>query len=109
MSYFKTKPVRSKNLRDSARDQECTVRLPGCLFSGETVVLAHLPHSGRGIARKASDLDAVFACKACHDVIDGRTRYEYSREELLEALIRAHSETMQAWADDGLITVMGAA
>ena len=59
-------------LRDSARGQECQVRLPGiCNFDRATTVLAHL--NGGGMAMKQSDLFGAYSCSSCHDIVDGRT------------------------------------
>lgn len=102
--------IRSKALRDSAKGEDCTLRIPGvCQFDPETTVLAHLPFGGRGTGYKASDLHAVYACAACHDELDGRARNPISREELLECCIRALAETHQRMTYKGLINVKGAA
>ncbi len=43
--------VVSKKVRDSARGQDCTVRIPGtCNFDPATTVLAHLPCARRAWA-----------------------------------------------------------
>jgi len=107
MSYFKSQPVRSRKLRESARGQTCTLRLMGC-DGGETTVLAHLPNCGRGIARKASDIDAIACCAPCHDQLDGRAALSVDDGVLWQLLLRAHSETLQRWVDDGLVRVKGA-
>lgn len=104
----KQNPVRSNPLRQSARMETCTVRLPGCDGGGQTTVLAHLPNCGRGIGRKASDLDGVHACASCHDQIDGRTQLSVNYDVFLQTLLRAHSETLQRWTDTGLVKVQGA-
>ena len=92
------------------------VRLIGvCNFNAETTILAHIRRgSVAGVGAKPPDTCAVWACSACHDVIDGRRKYstaiplsELSREELeelvlqlsvdsdlLSALVRQH-----AWYD----------
>lgn len=62
------------NLRKEARGRECQVRLVGiCNFNPETTVLAHYRlHSGMGL--KPDDMQGAWACSACHDEIDRRTR-----------------------------------
>lgn len=61
-----------KKLRDSARGEECTLRIhPYCNGNPETVVLCHLP-SGSGMGQKSPDWFAVYGCSSCHDIIDGR-------------------------------------
>lgn len=101
----KSKPVRSKKLRESAQGKPCSLRLPGCDGGGETTVLAHLPNGGRGMGIKASDTHACFACSGCHDVLDGREFMRVEAEVLLEQCLRAHAETMTQWIEDGLVQV----
>ncbi|NXZ86409.1 DUF1364 domain-containing protein [Serratia fonticola] len=64
------------NLRNEARGRECQVRLPGiCNGNNETVVLAHCRLPGLcGTGIKPPDLIGAWACSACHDEIDRRTR-----------------------------------
>lgn len=101
----KTEPVRSRKLRESARDQPCTMRLPGyCDSGGETTVLAHAPFGGRGMARKGDDSHAIYACARCHDVLDGRVKAEeVPREELWECVIRGLAETHEIMRARGLV------
>ena len=95
----------SKPLRDSARGQDCTLRLDGCRFSPETVVLCHLPVGQKGMGMKSPDLFAVFGCEHCHAVIDGRIKGHFEQRDLLRAL----AETQLIWVRMGLLTVKGAA
>lgn len=97
--------VVSKKLRDSARDRCCTLRLAGvCNHQPETTVLAHLPCGMKGMGMKSPDNMAVFACSACHDVIDGRRGGVYDAHDLLRAL----AETQAYWIDKGLMSIAGA-
>ena len=58
-----------------ARGRECQVRLPCCNHNTETTVLAHYRLAGTcGIGMKPNDLQGAWACSACHDEIDRRTR-----------------------------------
>jgi hypothetical protein len=100
----KQKPIVSKKLRDSARNQPCLVRLPGiCNFNPETTVLAHL--NGGGIGAKKSDTQAAFCCSACHDELDRRTRYMDA--ELVELEHRRGVErTQEYWVQNGFIKVI---
>lgn len=110
MFIHKSNPVRSKKLRDSARDESCTLRLPSiCSGDPATTVLAHLPFGGRGVALKASDDHAVYACDACHSVLDSRTRARIDRAELYECCLRALAETHERMRQKGLISYRGAA
>ena len=64
------------DLRKAARGRECQVRIPGvCNFNPETTVLAHYRLAGTcGTAIKPDDTQAAWACSACHDEVDRRTR-----------------------------------
>lgn len=107
---LKSKPIRSKALRDSARGESCTLRLPGiCTHDSETVVLCHLRDlAPSGMGTKPSDLHAVYACHACHDVIDGRRKVDMTPYEIGFEEGRALCETIMRFADKGLLTVKGA-
>jgi hypothetical protein len=95
--------VVSKALRDSARDQCCTLRLPGCGHDDGTVVLAHLPCGQKGIGMKSPDTMAIFACFACHGQLDGAARWDISAQDYLRAL----AETQMAWIRTGLVKIKG--
>jgi len=100
--YQKNKRIESKNLRDSARGQQCQVRLAVCNFNPETTVLAHV--GGAGMALKSDDYQAAFACSSCHDEIDRRTRHfetDYVKLAHLEGVMR----TQRIWFDMGLMAI----
>jgi hypothetical protein len=87
----------SKSLRTFARGKPCMCRLAGiCNFNPETTVLAHIRRAHvAGAGQKPPDMCAVFACSACHDVIDGRMEHrlplplsELTRLELEALVIR---------------------
>jgi hypothetical protein len=95
---------KSNKLRDSAKGQDCTMRIWGvCNFRPETVVLCHLPCGDKGMGMKSPDNMAVFACSACHDVLDGRTK----RNESIDwrDVLRALAETQGYWINHGLMTI----
>ncbi|MDE9484041.1 DUF1364 domain-containing protein [Xenorhabdus bovienii] len=84
------------NLRKEARGRECQVRIPGiCNGNSETVVLAHYRMAGIcGTGMKPPDLFGAWACSACHDEIDRRTRLtgtDYAHMAHLEGVIRTQS------------------
>lgn len=68
--------MKQTKLTRAARGRECQVRLPGiCNGNSETVVLAHYRMPGIcGTGMKPHDLLGAWACSACHDEIDRRTR-----------------------------------
>lgn len=90
------------NLRNLANGRACTVWLPGCLQTPETVVLAHIRRAGMGgMGIKPPDLCGVYACDFCHRVIDGRDHLanlsrmeidQYVLNGLLRTLAQVHRE-----------------
>jgi hypothetical protein len=62
-------------LTREARGRECQIRLPCCNHNPETTVLAHYRLAGTcGVGMKPNDLQGSWACSACHDEVDRRTR-----------------------------------
>lgn len=89
------KPMKSKGprmtpIRRSARDEECTIILPGvCNRRTDTTVLCHDNRlkSGKGMGLKAPDTEAAYGCSCCHDVLDGRRpRPEWLTADMVLAL-----------------------
>lgn len=68
--------TKATKLRNFARLKPCMVRLTAvCNFDPETTVLAHIRRGGvGGTGMKPPDTCAVWACSACHDAIDRRTK-----------------------------------
>lgn len=94
----------SKELRDSARGQECTLRITAiCNYNSETTVLAHLPCGHKGAGMKSPDNMAAFCCSSCHSFIDGAYRWDVPASDYLRAL----AETQMVWIELGLITIKG--
>lgn len=97
----KQPPTVSTPLRQSARGETCTLRLGCCNGDPSTVVLAHLRFfSWAGISQKPDDMLAVFACSACHDAIDRRSREPWGFEDLLRGL----GETLMRQKAKGLVS-----
>lgn len=97
--------VVSKKLRDSARGEDCTLRLPGvCNFNPETTVLAHVPCGQKGMGMKGPDQISAYTCSACHDVLDDR-----AKGEVIDGwdVIRAVAETQGKMIQKGLIKIAG--
>jgi hypothetical protein len=89
-------------LRQSARGQGCTVRIPGvCNGNTETTVLAHLPSGQKAMATKSDDWNACFSCSACHEAID---QHRLSKEDELRTILRALQRTQRIWFVSGLMT-----
>ena len=93
-------------LRKAAKDRGCTVRIPGvCNFNSATTVLAHIRLTGvSGMGMKSPDLLGAWACNACHDEIDGRTRNSgMTRDELRLAHYDGMARTIMQLHKEGLV------
>jgi hypothetical protein len=108
--------IRSDALTESAKGQDCTLRLPGvCNHNSWTTVFAHYPGSQKtgpkGTAAKGHDLHGGYACSACHDFIDMRSwrdlRLTLSPAIVLDAMLRSLDETHYLMVRAGLISVKG--
>jgi hypothetical protein len=82
----------------------CMVRLSGvCTHNDAQTVLAHLRLAGiTGAGQKAPDLLGAWACSACHDEIDGRSR-EYERDFVRLAFYEGVMRTQYALIQEGKI------
>lgn len=95
--------MKSKKLRNSARGENCTLRLGNC-SSNETVVLCHIgKRSGMGM--KCGDHFAVYACHNCHGIIDNRVKHCFSYDELNSEKLRALEETQEKMIQKGLVLI----
>lgn len=93
---------KNKKITDSARGEDCQVRIPGiCNFNPETTIAAHM--NGGGIGTKQNDLFIAYCCSDCHSVIDGHTASMYTQCEVglwhYEGIFR----TQQLLLEKGLI------
>ena len=91
-------------IRESARGEDCSLRLTQCA-SNETTVLAHIGRN-RGMGIKCADYFAVYACGNCHDIIDGRVESQFSKLELQAEKLRALEETQGKLIKKGLLNVV---
>ena len=93
-------------IRKSARGQQCQIRLPGlCNHNPETVVLAHYRLAGTcGMGIKPNDIQAAWACSACHDEADRRTRY-LDEDEVRLAFAEGVMRTQAALIEQGLVAL----
>ena len=97
---MKDRPIASRYLRQSARGEECTMRLGCCNHDPATTVLAHLRlFSMAGMGAKPPDWCAVFACSACHDALDGRSQDPWGWEDVARAVLF----TLKRQFDKGLL------
>ena len=97
--------MKSNKLRQSAKGQDCLVRIPGiCNHDSETVVLAHVG-SNSGTGMKCSDIEAAYCCSSCHTIIDGGARSDFTRTELSLWAKEGAERTRKMWLDNGWLKV----
>jgi len=104
--------VRSDDLRKSATQMPCTLRIGtfiGLPCAGQdTNVMCHLPVHGKGTKTKVSDLHMACGCLTCHSLLDGADarglmiRERYPRA-FYERLFLANAETISWWVEMGLL------
>lgn len=92
--------AKQTKITKSARGEDCTLLLGQC-SGDETVVLCHIGKN-RGMAYKCGDHFAVYACSACHDLLDGRVKSIFSTGELSDIKLIALERTQQKMIDKGL-------
>jgi hypothetical protein len=77
------------------------LRLPGCSGNSEETVLAHLRTPETGMGQKEPDLIGAWACRNCHDIVDGRKPIprSYNRELVLisfyEGIVRTQKDLIR--------------
>lgn len=100
---FKHQCISSKKLRDSARDEECTLNIAGvCNYDNATVVLCHINLDGGKMGGKTDDYSAAFGCSACHAALDSNAM---SREDWLFYASRGVMRTLRRWIEIGLVVI----
>lgn len=97
-----------QSIRDSAKGEDCTVRIPGvCNSDPATVVWSHYPENaaGKGMGTKSLDAAGCYACATCHDVVDGRKPRPagMTRAEVLLAWHEGHLRSLVRLAQKGLL------
>lgn len=100
--------TRSHKLRESARDEQCTMGSPMCNGNPETVVLCHsdFHEHGRGMNLKASDLMSFYGCSGCNYWLDVESkRTGVSNDERRLYFYRAWARTLERMREKGLVRV----
>ena len=111
-TYFKQPRIINKKITNSARGEDCTLRIHGvCNFDNTTTIPAHI--NGGGMATKNNDTLIAYCCSDCHDWLDGGhldliDLSEYSETSLKIAIrdsnqLRAIVETQPQLIQKGLI------
>lgn len=92
-------------LTESAKGEDCTLRIfPYCNQNPETTVLCHINSPDKGIGIKSPDWFGVFACSACHDIIDRRAYTTITEAEIDKQIIRALHLTLKRQIEKELIS-----
>lgn len=104
---FRREPIRSRKLLDSARDQPCTMQVPGvCNHDPSTTVSAHIHDETFGFGVKADDLSSVHACMACHNWLDrGEHLGKVDPADVLRIILRAMQRTLRNRIERGFIRI----
>jgi len=95
-------------ITESARGEDCQVRLPGvCSFNPQQTVWAHANGhaAGKGMHLKSPDALGTYACYPCHMVIDGHlpAPQGMTRQDVLMAFHEGHQRSFIKLLDKGLV------
>ena len=94
-------------IMDSARDEYCLIRIPGCPQNNLTTVFCHSNTlaSGRGYSYKSFSLCGAYGCQFCHDVVDGRRPKPegWTRVDVMMAFYQGHERTLVRLHEKGLV------
>lgn len=102
---LKQSPIRSKKIRNAAKGEQCTIQFLGiCNNNPETTVLAHIHDEQFGMAQKADDTSACFACSSCHSALDTH-QHGLSEADLFKTLLRALQRTVRRLVQNGVMIV----
>ena len=95
-------------IRESARNEECLVRLPGiCKWLPEYTIWSHAPFisGGKGRGIKSHDLCGAYCCTACDAVIDRQAKAPegMSRDAVELAWFHGHLRSLVRLQEKGII------
>ena len=93
------------DLRKYARGKPCLIRVPGCTGGGDDTVLCHYRLSGyAGTALKPDDFAfGALGCSYCHDIVDGRRKYEGDRSVVRLMHAEGVMRTQARLVADGIV------
>lgn len=107
MKFPKTPNRKSQALRDSAKGEDCLIRLPGCPGDPEMTIWSHAPlgAAGKGGAMKALDLCGAYGCTYCDAVVDGQRPLPegYTRDMALMDWLFGHLRSLVRARQKGLV------
>lgn len=93
------------NLRKLAEGKPCLIRVPGyCNGNWLTTVLCHLRMIGiSGGGMKSPDVLGAHGCGSCHDVVDGKTKTEFTYDERRLMLLEGIARTQDWYVSEGIL------
>ena len=101
MKFKKPTKIVSKKIRQSAKNENCTFRIPGvCNHNSETVVFCHAPSPSNGMGTKSDDFWGAYGCSECHSYMDN-----YRFGQVSTTWMQAIFETQKKLIDKGLIEI----
>jgi hypothetical protein len=90
----------------SAKDKPCSARIPGvCNHDNSTTVWCHINSMrwGAGRGYKSPNIIGLYACSACHDVIDGRVKTDHDKDFIKTCAYEGHLESLYLMVKEGII------
>lgn len=97
----KPSKIRSKKITQSAKGEDCTLRIPGvCNGNPETTVFCHAPSPLKGVGTKSDDFWGAYGCSKCHELID-----KYTLEQAANTWMQGIFETQKKLIQKGLIEI----
>lgn len=89
--------AKKTKIRQSARNEACSLRMSPQCQDGETVVLCHLNSQHKGVGIKSPDIFGVYGCYWCHQRLDAGMVDDGDK-------LRALMETQYKLVEKGLIS-----
>ena len=88
----KNKQCKSSKIREFARGQSCTLRMPWCNGMDDTTVLCHIRRKGfNGVGQKPLDFFGFHGCSDCH-----RREEEAEDGDVLRAMMETQTRLYNA-------------
>jgi hypothetical protein len=103
----KVRGRKRQDIRDSARGEECLVRLPGCPGDSSMTIWSHAPlgAAGKGKGIKAVDAAGAYCCTYCDSIVDGQRPLPEgcTRASVLLDWFMGHMRSLVVLAQKGLL------
>lgn len=93
------------DIRQSAKGEECTVRIPGACWGDVIWSHARWGSAAKGRSTKALDICGAMCCLGCDSVFDGQTPPPpgVTREQIDLAWMHGHLRSLVRLAEKGLL------